>query len=499
MNRANLVRINKGNKVIMFSPKLSVLHVDDNSDFLLITKYIIKKFLKDIELETVSSPVQALKKIESNHYDVVISDFNMPEMDGLEFFRILKNKGVSSPFIWLTGGVSSDVLIDSINLGIHYYFEKGPNIQLILKNLCQILSEICDQNRLKTEEEQQNYILELNHKKYFNLFNKVNDAIFLLELNDKGFPIRILEVNETACQRYGYSRSELLKMSPLDIIEKEEVHKIPEILQKYVEKGDLTFEITHMTKNGLKIPVEINAHIYQINGKKIGVSIVRDITKRNQALELLQKQKKELSEFAHSMTHDLNQSLTVIQGYATFFKDVCDNSLVKIILQQVQNMSSILDRSLELADAGQVINANSEVNLNALINEIAAVIIIPRGIKIVLDLLPTLIADRDKLHQIFQNLFLNAVVHGKPNQIEIRRRELGSFECILISNDGQTIPQDVQPKIFERGFSTKAEKKGGFGLYLVKKLVEAHGWQVRLKSALETTFEICIPKNQVIL
>ncbi|MFQ5977877.1 MAG: sensor histidine kinase [Candidatus Heimdallarchaeota archaeon] len=102
--------------------------------------------------------------------------------------------------------------------------------------------------------------------------------------------------------------------------------------------------------------------------------------------------------------------------------------------------------------------------------------------------------DREKLAQVFQNLFENAVIHGQPRQIGVRRLDLAEGITLLITNDGAPIPDEDRSKIFQRGFTTK-EEGGGLGLAIVEKLVKAHGWDISLDETPETTFRIFIPTS----
>jgi len=104
-----------------------------------------------------------------------------------------------------------------------------------------------------------------------------------------------------------------------------------------------------------------------------------------------------------------------------------------------------------------------------------------------------LICDRNKVGQIFKNLFENAVVHGKTTkQITVTREDTKEGINLLVANDGLPLPIEIHEKIFQRGFTTSKGHRG-LGLAIVKKLVEAHGWQIRVEPTPETTFRITIP------
>jgi PAS domain S-box-containing protein len=223
------------------------------------------------------------------------------------------------------------------------------------------------------------------------------------------------------------------------------------------------------------------------------ICTVEDITEKKQAEELLERQKDELSEFVHAMAHDLRNSLFSIAGYADTITHENDPSYAEKIYQIVQVMGMTLERSVALADAGLVIEKLTEVNLTSLIREIAGRII-PDNIIFSLNELCTVSGDLEKLTQIFQNLFENAVTHGRPKTIEMAKQISDEGVSILISNDGARIPSEDRSKVFQQGFTTKKNGKG-LGLTIVEKVVKAHGWEISLDNTPKTTFRIFIPSS----
>lgn len=131
--------------------------------------------------------------------------------------------------------------------------------------------------------------LRNSEEKFRSLFNNANGSIYLIELDKT--PGCFIEVNDVACRELGYGREELLKMTIMDIIDKEELEKLPDIKRKCFAQGHATFEITHVAKDGSKIPVEVSSHLFTLNGKRVVLSGARDITQRKRAEEEISLQK----------------------------------------------------------------------------------------------------------------------------------------------------------------------------------------------------------------
>ncbi len=138
--------------------------------------------------------------------------------------------------------------------------------------------------RQKAEE-----ALRESEEKFRRIFNNANDMISLNMMNDNGMPGRFLEVNEVASERLGYSRDELLNMSPPDIVAPEKRAEMPGNAAVLLEKGHNTFEIVHITKNGRRIHVEVNNHLIHYKRREVCLAISRDISDRKKAEKALKE------------------------------------------------------------------------------------------------------------------------------------------------------------------------------------------------------------------
>lgn len=131
--------------------------------------------------------------------------------------------------------------------------------------------------------------LRQSRERYRMLFNKCNDAIYVHHLPPDGLPGSFLEVNDVACSMLGYSRDELLQMSPADIDAPESWETVPRMLEELQGSGRVLFETRHVRADGTAIPVEINAHLFELDGSPAVLSIARDITGRRRSEERLRR------------------------------------------------------------------------------------------------------------------------------------------------------------------------------------------------------------------
>ena len=129
----------------------------------------------------------------------------------------------------------------------------------------------------RKQEEQR--VLE-SEEKFREIFNSANDGIHLHEVDENGLPGKYVDVNEVVCRMLRYTKEELLEKNPLEITTEYHSRPLDQIGKELLNNGHSVFETGHRRKDGSVIPVEINAHLITIQGKKLILAIARDITRR---------------------------------------------------------------------------------------------------------------------------------------------------------------------------------------------------------------------------
>jgi PAS domain S-box-containing protein len=112
----------------------TILYVDDDVNLLNLNKIFMEKS-GEFRIDTVSSAPEALEKITTTRYDAILSDYQMPDMDGIEFLKIVRARHGDLPFILFTGRGREDVVIDAVNNGVDYYIQKGPDLKAMIAEL----------------------------------------------------------------------------------------------------------------------------------------------------------------------------------------------------------------------------------------------------------------------------------------------------------------------------------------------------------------------------
>ncbi|MFW9956547.1 MAG: PAS domain S-box protein [Candidatus Odinarchaeota archaeon] len=327
-----------------------------------------------------------------------------------------------------------------------------------------------------------------SRESYKELYNNALIGLFRVRISDG----MILECNDHFARIFGFeTRQSLIDGSNFfkDFLLTTRVWT--DLKEELKKKERLVTEIQVVGREGVRQWMRISLRLLSEKGYIEGV--MANITEQKKAVEMLEKQSAELSDFAHSMSHDLKNILHNMQGFIELAEDEKNLKHLSRIQGLIYESTELLDHSVILADAGLIVEENlTDVNLDKLVSSIASSSI-PESIAYSQDVLPVVKADVTKITQVFRNIFDNAVKHGQPNKITVRLTEYEGRYHITISNDGIEIPDKIRPKLFQRGFSTSKTGQG-FGLAIARRIVEAHNWTISLMNDTETVFELRIPR-----
>lgn len=165
--------------------------------------------------------------------------------------------------------------------------------------------------------------LQHSESKFRTLFESVNDGIFILD-----FDGRFIDVNMTACDKLGYTREEILSMTIQQLDPPAMAKLVPERLERVREEGKALFESAHRCKDGSVMPVEISATAFDLEGRRVLLSVIRDITERKKTEEeLLQVRDRVIeemtrhSEYVQEIADRLRNPLQKLKGYLEIFEE----------------------------------------------------------------------------------------------------------------------------------------------------------------------------------
>ncbi len=197
-------------------------------------------------------------------------------------------------------------------------------------------------------------------------------------------------------------------------------------------------------------------------------------------LELLQEREAELTrerdrleEFTGVVSHDLRSPLSVAKGRTELAAADCDSEHLADVRQALTRMEELLEDSLALARQGKVVGETEAVDLEEVVTECWRTVSTSEA-SLVAEGSATIRADEDRLPEIFENLFRNAIEHGDES---VRITVGATDEGFYVADDGPGIPPADRERVFESGFTT-GDGGSGFGLAIVEQICEAHGWEI---------------------
>lgn len=176
---------------------ISILYVDDDPGLLEIGRIFLERS-GPFAVETVTSAPAALDLLNTRHFDAIISDFMMPEMDGLQFLKTVRGSGNSIPFIMLTGRGCEEVAIQALNEGATYYLQKGGK-------LVPQFTEIAHQIRHAVQAQQADESIHNLERRDQGILDFLPDAAFVIDSTG-----RVTLWNRAMAELTGISAAEMI-------------------------------------------------------------------------------------------------------------------------------------------------------------------------------------------------------------------------------------------------------------------------------------------------
>jgi PAS domain S-box-containing protein len=287
------------------NPPIHVLYVDDEPALLdPIRHYLERK--GNFSVETMTSSQEALEKIRKQKYDVIVSDYQMPKMDGIQMLTALRQEGNLTPFIIFTGKGHEEVVVDAYNAGADFYIPKGGNPKAMFLDLTQKITQIV--TRRRSEE-----ALAESEERYRKVVEQSHDAIFIYQGS------QIVFANDRVPEITGYSKPEIYAMNIWDILHPDDRETMSSI-RDHQDQGisaPKTYEIRIITKTGETRYLEVAITPLATNGQYSLLGSVRDITDRKLAEDSLRRSEEKYHTIFNSFDDlyyqtDLNGVITIL-------------------------------------------------------------------------------------------------------------------------------------------------------------------------------------------
>jgi PAS domain S-box-containing protein len=398
----------------------------------------------------------------------------------------------------------------------------------LLEELAADVSYGVETRRRRLEQEKAENALRKSEQDFRALFDNVSDAVFIIDTE-----CRFLEVNRVACERLGYSRDELVRMSIRDIDGSDYADLTPDGLARLVAPGQALLETVHLRRDGSRFPVEINARMFEYRGAPALLSVARDISERKKAEAEASKRAAELeraraeaerasrakSEFLAHMSHEIRTPLNGILGMTNLlFETPLDSEqreFGETVRTSGQALLSLVNDLLDISriEAGRIEIEPTRFDLAACLEstgELMAPQARAKGLQFVFDaemVCRGVVGDTGRIRQIVLNLLGNAIKFTEEGHVTLRVRggepDNGRAEFhIEVEDTGPGIPPDKAPLLFHNftqldSSLVRKHEGAGLGLAISRQLAELMGGSLTLTSlpGRGSTFLLTLPLN----
>jgi signal transduction histidine kinase len=466
---------------------ISVLYVDDELALLDILKIYLEQIGK-FQVDTALSARIALEKLRNSRYDVVVADYQMPEMDGIAFLVELRKMYPVLPFIIFTGKGREEVVIEAFEKGADFYLQKGgaPKPQF---------AELARKIEMAVERRRAESALREREERFRSLFDHLIEGNALHEIicNDRGEPFdyRILEVNAAYETLLGIPRDAVVGKCSREVYRTDE----PPYLEIYAR-----VERTGHAEAFETYYAPMRKHfIISVYSPKKGqfATVFEDITRRKQTEDALRQANKKLNLMSSITRHDILNQLLVLRGFLELSRDyVRDPENMITCIEKEEQAARQIQHQITFTRDYQDMSVQAPVWQP--VREIIAKAVqeLPMGsvqVEVTCSDLE-LFADR-LLEKVFYNLIENALRHGgmKMTTIRISSQASDKGMTLVVDDDGIGISREDKNHLFERGYG----KHSGFGLFLSREILSITGIAITETGTPGTgaRFEITVPHD----
>jgi len=522
---------------------ISVLYVDDDPALLEIGKLFLE-MIGNFSVETCTSTQGALKRLEEVSFNAVLSDYDMPEMNGIQFLREVRARYPTLPFVIFTGRGREDVVVEALNSGVDFYLQKGGEPKSQFAELSHKLRTAVQRRR---SEDRIRHLARL-----YAVLSRTNEAAtgirnrdaLLAEacriaVNDGGFLLvwaGLISPGSGRIEAVGHCSStgnpELPPAEPGDALpvdapptqiayeedryyisadNREDSHTGPwrDGLLSYgfyasaafpLRSGDrvigaMTFharEPRFFDEDEVQLLLELTDNI------SIALELMErehDITELKQMSDALRSANNKLNLLNNIIRHDILNTVAGLLGLEDMAQDIIPGREANALLQDIRHSTLKIKQQIaftrEYQDIG--VTAPQWQNIGDVVARSGAQVDL-HGISIMSDVGALEVYADPLLEKVFYNLMDNATRYGKTlTTIRFHWQEHPDGLRLFCQDDGTGVPDADKEQIFRRGFGQNT----GQGLFLVREILAITGITIRENGPVGdgARFEMMVPKD----
>ena len=468
----------------------------------------------DILVTVADSGEKGLESLEKEHYDVILLNYSLPKMNGLEFLWSMKKRGITIPTIMITGHGNEQVAVQAMKMGTYDYVNKDGEY---LTKLYLVIQRALERYELKIQQEELrqrtayiNKRLQQEKRKLENIISAIGAGLVIF---DKDY--RVIWANRTM-EEWFKSASDLDGIPCYVLFKRGSKNCNKCMMRCTFETGGIQ-RVKHSLVNteGERKHYQLTTTpLVDIKGDVIQVlCLVQDISNQvSMQLKLIQAGKlAAIGELASGLAHQLNNPLVGILNYVQLvLRRIAPNDPNRELLDTVERgAKQCRDIVRNLLDFSRPHHFNFELlDLQTIVTSTLIFIentLRDGNIRVIRDInkaLPPVEGNVTQIQQVFLNLLMNAL-HAMPQGGEIKistdiiQDQAGQEYALIKFNDsGPGISKSIIDKIFDPFFTTKEKDHGtGLGLSIAYGIIKAHNGRIEVESeeGNGATFTVYIP------
>ncbi len=437
------------------------------------------------------------RQLSASIIDVILLDISQLDSTGMGLFSAIRTQTGEVPILILSIHDDRALALEFVKSGAQEYLVKG------------IINEDSLTRSLEFAIERNRLAIELRHRM---------ERMKVLEHSFDGYmtvdsQLRITEWNLLAERTFGWQRDAILGQSLARIIPGYLRRRFLKTFKGYFSAHDrgpikTITDITLETRSGKRFPAELGIFRMGAEGKSSYCVYVRDITITKQSneelekliherTEILKQSNEQLQQFAKIASHDLQEPLRAVQGFATLLAAGTEGKLdkdctefIEFIVDGTNRMRQLINSILLHSQINAADSLNQVTDCNSVIDEVLANLqdsIEAAKANLDIDSMPHVAVDRSQVVQLFQNLIGNAIKYkgASPPWITISARQVTHQWLFSIRDNGMGIEQKYADRIFDMfsRLNSKTQYPGtGIGLAICKRIVTSHGGSIWVES-----------------
>lgn len=412
----------------------------------------------------VTDPREAVSIAAEGAVDCLVSDYQMPDLTGLELYDAIIDK-TDVPFILVTSEGDETVASRAIRKGVdEYILKQDINEADALELLANRIDNVVDRHRTQ--------------QKYERLVANAPDEISQIRLDGT-----ILAANDTMARAFNTTTDELVGQQLSSILPEDVADNRRTQGQRAITAGSVvTFQDSIGLRHFHNIVVPLTT-----GSEEDSVQIVtREITLQKHNEEQLRRKKEELTFINRIVSHDIKNDVSVISGWAGVLPEHTEPEAIEMV-ERIRNTSDHIAELAQIAkDFVDSIEGTTDVDLEAIDlggivdTEVSKLRSNHDDATITVGDIDAVVRANELLSSVIGNLLTNAIRHndtGAP-AIEITAEQTAKTVVIRIADNGPGVPDSEKEAVFEKGRKGAESPGSGIGLYLVSKLVDQYNGEI---------------------